>query len=291
MVVTETLKKAVKLFGKKEAVVCGQKRFTYGDAYERIGGLAKFLASQGVSKGDKVAVCLPNCHRFFEAYYALAFLGAPAVPLNWRLSAKEIAFVLEDSETTFLIVDRQFGELVEAALAQEPKGIKGVLWAGSGEAPELQVDAFDYEEVVEGLRGVPPEVPYDEDHIAQIYYTSGTTGRPKGVILTHKNICVHALGAVAELRLSDSDRWIHVAPMFHLADAWATWAITWVGGTHIFVRAFDPGRVLETIEREKATISNMVPTMLNRLVNHPTVKDYDYSSLRVLLSGGAPIAP
>jgi len=291
MVVIETLRKAVKLFGQKEAVVCGQRRFTYEEAYQRVGGLAQFIASQGVSKGDKVAVLHPNCHRFFEAYYALAFLGAPAVPLNWRLSAKEIAFILEDSESTFLIADRQFGELVEAALAQGPKGVKGVLWAGSGEAPALQVDAFDYEEVVEGFKGVPPEVPYEEDHIAQIYYTSGTTGRPKGVILTHKNICVHALGTVAELRLSDSDRWIHVAPMFHLADAWATWAITWVGGTHIFVGAFDPELVLETMEREKATISNMIPTMLNMLVNHPTVKDHDYSSLRVLLSGGAPIAP
>ncbi|HIE48150.1 TPA: hypothetical protein EYP84_04610, partial [Candidatus Bipolaricaulota bacterium] len=262
MIVTETLKKAVKLFGQKEGLVCGRDRLTYKEAYERVGGLAQFLASQGIGKGDKVAVLCPNCHRFFEVYYALAFLGAPTVPLNWRLTPKEIAFILEDSESTFLIADRRFGELVEAALAQGPKAIKGVLWAGRGEAPGLQVGAFDYEEVVEALRGVPPEVPYEEDHIAQIYYTSGTTGRPKGVILTHKNICVHALGTVAELHLSDSDRWIHVAPMFHLADAWATWAITWVGGTHIFVGTFDPGLVLETIERERATITNMIPTML-----------------------------
>jgi fatty-acyl-CoA synthase len=110
-------------------------------------------------------------------------------------------------------------------------------------------------------------------------------------MLTHKNVCTHALGTIAELSLTDSDRWIHVAPMFHLADAWATWAITWMGGTHILVRSFDPPEVLKVMEREKATISNMIPTMLNLLVNHPDISQHDYSSLRVLLSGGAPIAP
>ncbi len=291
MVVTETLKKAVELFGRKEAIICGGERLHYERALERIGGLARFLAAQGLGKDSKVAVLHPNCHRFYEAYYALAFLGAVAVPLNYRLSAKELAFILEDSESVFLISARQFGKLVGETIAQGPKGIRGVIWAGEGEVPEIGIPSFDYEEVVAAHTGTPPEASYGEDHIAQIYYTSGTTGRPKGVILTHKNICVHALGTVAELHLTDSDRWIHVAPMFHLADAWATWAITWVGGTHIFVPAFDPEVVLETMERERATISNMIPTMLNMLVNHPTVKDHDYSSLRVLLSGGAPIAP
>lgn len=290
MVVTQTIKKAVELFGEKEAIICGQKRLTYRECYRRIGGLARFLASQGVRKDTKVAIMLPNCHRFFESYYALSFLGAPAVPLNWRLSDKELGFILKDSESAFLIADKQFGDLVKESLSQGGE-VNGVLWAGEGGIPKLPVPSFDYEEVIGSHESVPPETPYPEEHIAQIYYTSGTTGRPKGVILTHKNITVHALGTIAELHLTDSDRWIHVAPMFHLADAWATWAITWVGGTHIFVPRFEPELVLETIQRERATISNMIPTMLNMLVNHPRVREFDYSSLRVLLSGGAPIAP
>jgi acyl-CoA synthetase (AMP-forming)/AMP-acid ligase II len=110
-------------------------------------------------------------------------------------------------------------------------------------------------------------------------------------MLSHKNVYVHALGTIAELHLTDKDVWVHVAPLFHLADAWATWAITWVGGTHVIVRDFEPKTVFATIEREKVTITNLVPTMLNLMVNHEDVGDYDYRSLRVLLSGGAPIAP
>jgi acyl-CoA synthetase (AMP-forming)/AMP-acid ligase II len=110
-------------------------------------------------------------------------------------------------------------------------------------------------------------------------------------MLTHKNVKSHALGAIAELHLTDTDRWVHVAPLFHLADAWATFAVTWVGGKHVIVPSFEPETVFEAIEREKVTTTNLIPTMLNMMVNHPRVKEFDYSSLRVLLSGGAPIAP
>jgi acyl-CoA synthetase (AMP-forming)/AMP-acid ligase II len=110
-------------------------------------------------------------------------------------------------------------------------------------------------------------------------------------MLSHQNVTTHALGTIAEIHLTDRDVWIHVAPLFHLADAWATWAVTWVGGTHVLVKEFDAKVVLETIEKEKVTLTNLIPTMLNLMVNYPEVGKYDYRSLRVLLSGGAPIAP
>jgi acyl-CoA synthetase (AMP-forming)/AMP-acid ligase II len=131
----------------------------------------------------------------------------------------------------------------------------------------------------------------EDDEVAHLYYTSGTTGRPKGVMLTHKNVKSHALGTIAELQLTDKDHWFHVAPLFHLADAWATFAITWVGGKHVLVPSFDPLSVLRLIQEEKITLTNLIPTMLNVMVNHADVGKFDYSSLRVLLSGGAPIAP
>ncbi|MGD8342667.1 MAG: AMP-binding protein, partial [Desulfobacterales bacterium] len=134
-------------------------------------------------------------------------------------------------------------------------------------------------------------VSVDENQVAHLYYTSGTTGRPKGVMLTHKNVCSHALITIAELKLVDTDVWGHIAPMFHLADAWATFAITWVGAQHVMVPQFEAEAVMAAIERQKITLSNLIPTMLNLMIKHPRVAEYDFSSLREILSGGAPIAP
>jgi acyl-CoA synthetase (AMP-forming)/AMP-acid ligase II len=134
-------------------------------------------------------------------------------------------------------------------------------------------------------------MPVPEDAVAQIYFTSGTTGAPKGVQLTHRNVVSHARAAVAELALSPSDVWAHVAPMFHLADAWATLAITAVGGTHAMLPKFEAHAALELFERERVTITNLVPTMLDLAVRHPDARAFDLSSFRLVLSGGAAIAP
>ncbi|PWT90428.1 MAG: fatty-acid--CoA ligase [Acidobacteria bacterium] len=127
--------------------------------------------------------------------------------------------------------------------------------------------------------------------IAHLYYTSGTTGIAKGVMLTHNNVCTHALAAVAELQLTDQDVWAHIAPMFHLADAWAVFAITWVGGCHVMLPKFEAHQVLSLFERERITITNLIPTMLHQMIQCREATSRDYSSLRMLLSGGAPIAP
>ena len=146
--------------------------------------------------------------------------------------------------------------------------------------------------MIRAEKSKPPSSPeFFDDDIVHLYYTSGTTGRPKGVMLSHGNICTHALAAIAEFKLDDSDNWIHAAPLFHLADAWATFAVTWVGGKHVVAPHFDPVLILSLIQDEEVTITNMIPTMLNMLVNSPGVESYNLSSLRAILSGGAPIAP
>jgi len=290
MILTETLKKASKFFPQKEAIVCGGKRWTYRQFHERINRLSSLLKAFGIKKDDKVAVLHPNCHYFLEVYYGIAQIGAISVPINTRLSPGEIAFILQDSESKALISDPAFQKQVDP-IREEMPGVKKILWTGDGMIAREDRD-LHYEKVLEqGDPNEHPEAPITSEDIAQIYYTSGTTGRPKGVMLSHKNVTTHALGTIAEVHLTDQDVWIHVAPLFHLADAWATWAITWVGGTHVLVREFDSKTVLETIEKEKVTLTNLIPTMLNLMVNYPEVGKYDYGSLRVLLSGGAPIAP
>jgi acyl-CoA synthetase (AMP-forming)/AMP-acid ligase II len=290
VILTETLTKAIKLFPEKHAIVCGEKRLTYQEFYGRINRLSHSLKIFGIGKDDKVAILHPNCHTFLEAYYAIPQIGAISVPINYRLSPGEIAFILQDSESKILIADSMFKDQVDA-IRGEIRGIGKIIWTGDEKGSEGRGN-LNYEKVLERADCSPPsDPPIHNEDIAQIYYTSGTTGRPKGVMLSHKNVTTHALGAIAEIHLTDQDVWIHVAPLFHLADAWATWAVTWVGGTHVLVREFDPKTVLETIEREKVTLTNLIPTMLNLMVNHPDVGKFDYRSLRVLLSGGAPIAP
>jgi acyl-CoA synthetase (AMP-forming)/AMP-acid ligase II len=290
MILTEPLMKALKLFLKKEAIVCGGKRWTYQEFYDRVSRLSYCLKDLGIGKDDKVAILHPNCHYFLEAYYGITQIGAISVPINYRLSSGEIAFILQDSESKILIADPMFQEQIDS-IRGEMKRIEKILWTRE-ERIDKEPRDLNYEKVIEQTNSNPlPEIQISGEDTAQIYYTSGTTGRPKGVMLSHKNVMTHALGTIAEVHLTDTDVWIHVAPLFHLADAWATWAITWVGGTHVLVREFDPKTVLETVEREKVTLTNLIPTMLNLMVNYSDVGKYDYRSLRVLLSGGAPIAP
>ncbi len=290
MILSDTVKKASKLYPHKEAVVCGERRFTYQEFSDRIFRLAHGLSHLGIKKEDKIAILHPNCHYFLEAYYGISLIGAVSVPINYRLSPGEISFILKDSESRILIVDPLFQNTVEVLRGEVPQ-IERWIWTGNQKVSREARD-LNYEEWILQSRGEPfPEVPMEEEDLAQIYYTSGTTGRPKGVMLSHKNVMTHALGTIAELHLTDRDVWIHVAPLFHLADAWATWAITWVGATHVMIREFNPQVVLETIQKERVTLTNLIPTMLNLMVNHPEVGKFDYSSLRVLLSGGAPIAP
>jgi acyl-CoA synthetase (AMP-forming)/AMP-acid ligase II len=152
--------------------------------------------------------------------------------------------------------------------------------------------AADYETLLDRCEPAPPVDPVGgDDDPANIYYTSGTTGHQKGVVLTHRNISSHALATVAELGLAETDVWAHVAPMFHLADAWATWAITMVGGRHVMVGSFQPNRVLQTFVTERVTVTNLGPTMLNDLVGEPAARALDFPELRLIMSGGAPISP
>ncbi len=284
MDLTECLERALRLFPEKPAIVCGGRRWTYRDFYGRVARLARGLGELGVDRGDRVAILLPNCHCFLEAYYAVARAGAVCVPLNHRLSPGEIDFILRDSGSKVLLADPDFEGIVDGL---KDGGLRPVIWTGQGR--KHRKGDLRYEEILERacLRPAPPP---DRESLAQIYYTSGTTGRPKGVMLSHGNVSAHALAAIAELHLSDSDVWVHAAPLFHLADAWATWALTWVGGTHVLLREFDPGRLFDLIEEEGVTLTNLIPTMLNVMVHHPETHLHDFRSLRVLLSGGAPIA-
>lgn len=264
---------------------------TYEQFAKRVWRLSNGLSDLGLQKGDRLAILHENCHVFLEAYFASAHLGLVLVPLNIRLAFNELVAIVNDSGAGTLLAQAKFRDKVESCAFKEGQ-IQRIIWTQQDVGVHGRMMGIDYETFLAGQPETPPpEISLDDTDVAHLYYTSGTSGRPKGVMLTHKNVKTHALGTIAELNLTDKDHWVHGAPLFHLADAWATFAITWVGGKHILIPTFDPLAVFEAIEEEKVTITNLVPTMFTTMLNHPEVGNFDYSSLRVLLSGGAPIAP
>jgi len=285
-----TLQKALDLYPEKIGVIDGERALTYRQIGKRVAALGGFLKHQGIEAKDCISILDVNSHAFFEAYYAAAAIGAILNPLNYRLAAKEVAYILKDAGSRWLMAAARFAPLVKGALA-EGVPLEGIIWIGDAPDESLSIPCHVYETAVGALDRNFQPVSVDEHQVAHLYYTSGTTGRPKGVMLTHKNVCSHALGTIAELKLNDTDIWGHVAPMFHLADAWATFALTWVGARHVMIGQFEAEAVMDTIEKEKITLSNLIPTMLNLMIKHPRINAYDFSSLRVILSGGAPIAP
>jgi acyl-CoA synthetase (AMP-forming)/AMP-acid ligase II len=248
---------------------------TYGELESRTLSLARAMGEAGLEPGDRVAILDDNTAAFLETYFACAAAGLVATPLNTRLSRAEIGFILGDAGARWAIAAPHYRDLVPG------DALERVIEVGSEQWDEM---------TGRGARGFEPAQVGERD-LAHLYYTSGTTGRPKGVMLTHGNVCIHARSAIEELGITRSDAWGHIAPMFHLADAWAVFAVTWAGGRHVMVPRFEPGAALGAVQEHRITLSNLVPTMLNLMVKHPGVEDHDLSSLRLVLSGGAPIAP
>lgn len=241
------------------------QELSYADTASRALDVSAHLRVSGVQPGDRVGCLMDNDVDHLLAYFGIAAAGAILVSLNTRLTAGEQRDILTHSGSKLLLHDQ-----IHATRAAEI----GIAVSTVADAKRTEFDA----------------TPAAHDQPAQLYYTSGTTGSPKGVVLTHENVCTHALAAISELNLNERDTWAHIAPMFHLADAWATFAITAVGGCHVFLPQFTPQAALDLLCKQRVTITNLVPTMLNLMVKQPDAKDRDYS-LRVMLSGGAPIAP
>ena len=286
-----SLKRAVSLWPRKTAMIDGDKRFTYEQLGRRVAAMAHWLRGFGLKRGEVVAILAPNCHEFMEIYYAAACTGIVLNPINYRLSASEIKTILKDSDANILIAHTDFTKIVRE-LAQDGPDFKRVIWFGPNRRPDLKLPSFDYEDLLTNAPGrVLPSHTFKSEELAQLYYTSGTTGKAKGVMITHGNATSNALGAIAELGITDKDIWAHVAPIFHLADAWSIFAVTWAGGTHVFVPYFKPPEVTKVFEKEHVTITVLVPTMVQALLHQVSLNGGGNFDLRLILTAGSPIAP
>ena len=281
------LERAQRLYSEKVGVVCGLERLTYSRFFERCCRLAGLLLARGLKSGERVALLSYNCHRLLEAYYGVLQAHGVLLPLNIRLTAREISFMLKDSEARFLFLDRDFVALGEKIRNEGHESIQCILLEPAEEAPAW-VEPLSYDQLLAQSSPAPFDfLGVDENSIAELFYTSGTSGDPKGVMLSHRTVYLHALNALTALRLEDRTVQLHTIPLFH-ANAWgACHTITVVGGTHVMLRKFDPRHVGQLVQAERVTSFSMVPTMATMLINCSDLADYDLTSLEWVMLGGA----
>ena len=268
----------------KVMVYEGDKTFTYKEVFERARCLSGGLRNMGLKKGMRVGAIMFNNYRWYDLYYGLSAAGCILVPLNFRLANPELIYQINDSGCKMLIFDHEFTEVVQD-IKGSLKTVEHYVYTGDESPFEC---AIPYDKLLDAELFEAEVTP---DDVFGIYYTGGTTGLAKGVMLTHKNILANAFNTVVHDNLSGDHIAMHAAPMFHLADGAINFAITLAGGAHVSVKAFEPLTVLQTIEKYKVTTGLLVPTMINMLIHHPEVEKYDLSSMKLVFYGASPIAP
>jgi acyl-CoA synthetase (AMP-forming)/AMP-acid ligase II len=286
MYLTQPLHRAVQQTPDAVSTVFGDRTRTFAETADRVSRLAGALRGLGVGTGDRVGIYALNSDNYHEYLLAVPWAGAVLTPVNIRWSVAEISYSLLDSDTRVLFVDDQFVPVVPALRAEFPD-LEHVIHLGDGPTPD---GMLAYEELVAGASPVE-DVRRGGGELAGIFYTGGTTGYPKGVMLSHTNMITSALGSLCTGGFLDrTTRYLHAAPMFHLADIAAWTAQNQLGGTHIMVPMFDPAVVLATIEKQRVSHSLLVPTMVQMMVDHPAAADHDLSSVRGIIYGASPMS-
>ena len=284
------LRYAEQQFPDKTAVVCGNERFTYRQLAERVDRLAGALPKAGVERGDRVAFLSLNCHRLLEAYFGVLEAKAVLLPLNIRLAPDELTYILNDAGAKILFLEKDFLGLVDSFRQRLCAVQSFFLLSGAPQAPWLARE--NYEELVAAATPDRPDiVEFDENAVAELFYTSGTSANPKGVMLTHRNVYLHALSSLLSHETSTDGVHLHTIPLFH-ANGWgAAHTITFRGARHVMMSRFEPTEVFRLIEQERVQSLGVVPAMAIALVNCPERKNYDLSSLKWINIGGAASSP
>lgn len=284
------LRYAEQQYPDKTAVVCGNERFTYRQLAERVDRLAGALRKAGIERGDRVAFLSLNCHRLLEAYFGVLQANAVLLPLNIRLAPDELTYILNDAGAKILFLENDFLGLMDSFRQRLSAVQSFFLLTGTPQAVWLARE--NYEELLAAAAPHRPDVmEFDENAVAELFYTSGTSANPKGVMLTHRNVYLHALSSLLSHETSPEGVHLHTIPLFH-ANGWgAAHTITFRGAKHVMIPRFDPVEVFRLIERERVQSFGAVPAMAIALVNCPERTKYDLRSLKWINVGGAASSP
>lgn len=275
-------------------------RLTFAQLNSRCNQLANSLVDAGIKPGDRIALALMNSAEFVEAYFAIAKIGAVVVPLNWRLVADELEFILQDSGSTTLIYGAEFDALFDELHARGEK-IAVSTWirlvnseSDSGpettkEQSEQRLFAVDYLTFKQQGKDHEIDIAHGDDELLYIMYTSGTTGLPKGVVHSHNTSIAALRTIIPSTDFRAQDRYLVALPLFHVGSLTPVTLCVYWGVASIMMREFNPERAWQLIEEEKITGSLLVPAMLNFMIQVPDLNRFDYSSLRWVQSGASPL--
>ncbi|MBS4188832.1 long-chain-fatty-acid--CoA ligase [Bacillus sp. FJAT-49705] len=285
LILNQFLDRAVSLYGSKEAIYCDTRVFTYNELNHRVNRLSHGLKGLGVKKGERVAYLAPNTVEMLEGFYGVFQLGAVMVPLNIRLKPDDYVFILNHSETKVLFVDQDLYNLIEPVKSQLKTVEKIIIHYKEDYSEET-----DYDQWLSSQSDLPFQREFiDENDVCSLLYTSGTTGNPKGVMLTHRNNYLHALTTMHHLRVQDQDVLLHVLPMFHVNGWGSPFYYTANGAAQVCLRKASPELIFQAIQNHKVSIMHMAPTVLNSLIQYFEKNDPDITQkLRVVIAGSAP---
>ncbi len=284
MNITYGLRRTLQLNPDGLATAFNGRRRNWGEVGDRVARLAAGLLAGGAGPGDRIAMLATNSDRYLEYYLATAWAGLVSVPLNVRWSAREVEEAMRDCQPVLLMLDRGYLELAGALKQALPE--LHLVYADDGDAP---AGTEHFETLVERSGQLPDAMRAGSD-LAGIFYTGGTTGRSKGVMLSHANLMSNAMQMLATGLWTADMRYMHAAPMFHLANGAGMYSAMLSGGSNIIVSGFAPEAVMQAVETQRATDSLLVPTMIQMLVDHPELAQHDMSSLRRVLYAASPMS-
>ena len=280
---TQIIRRANQINSNGIATHDGERRQTWRELLDKVGRFARGLRRLNLGDGDCAAILAHNSDRYYEFLFSVPWAGGIFQPINTRLAGPEIVYWLNDSEAEILFVDSNFTSLI-ATIKRELIHVKQFVFIDEGEIPDGYTsysDLIDCDPIEDrGRQG---------DDIVGLYYTGGTTGRSKGVMISHTNFAVNAIQTLSLLDFRRADRFLHVAPMFHIADAILCMMSATVAGANYFKPGFEPLSTLAAIEEYKIQQILLVPTMINMTVNHPEITNFDLTSLKTVVYGASPM--
>jgi acyl-CoA synthetase (AMP-forming)/AMP-acid ligase II len=280
---TQGLHRAAQVYPERIATICNGRTQTYRQLLERIARLAAGLQAHGVRRGTRVAMLGLNSDRYLEYYLAVPWAGGVVNPVNFRWTLPEIEYALQDSRSEILFVDENFVRHLDT-LRQSCPELRDFVFCGDGPCPQ---GCIALQALIDG-QAPAEDAGRGGDDTFGVFYTGGTTGRAKGVLLSHAAVLVSAMGPIIEGVYRGHAVSLHAAPMFHLADLTQTAGQTLLGGTHVFLANYRPDVVLALIQRHRITELLLVPAMLQMLVDHPDFAATDIASVRNVVYGASP---